>query len=478
MPPEPPKHASPCAMASVVASAVTIAWPGAGAERTALDDFVAAPTPDYTYRVVTSQRRPGVTVHVLHLASQTWRTGRDVDRILWRHWLAVAVPDQVEHSTAFLRISGADNSHTPPDADTFAFAALARDTRSVAAQVWNVPNQPLYFMADPELRERREDGILAFAMARHLESEDPTWIANLPMTRSVVRAMDAVTDLCARQQPKPVDVASFVVSGYSKRGWTSWLTAAVDPRVAAVAPIVIDCLNIQPSFKHQYRAYGHYAEAVADYVENDVLKPVEAESLDDVLDIVDPYAYRDRLTMPKLVLNSTGDQFFLPDAWQFYWEELTGPKYLRYVPNTDHSLGGSDAEQTVATFYQAVLNMRKAGDSDAPPLPRFTWKRTGPGSLRVQALDRPARVRLWQATNPSARDFRLQTIGKAWRNTTLQSSDDGVYAADIPEPAKGWTAFLIELTWGESDSGRAPITLSTGVCVTPTELPHELPQAR
>jgi PhoPQ-activated pathogenicity-related protein len=33
-------------------------------------------------------------------------------------------------------------------------------------------------------------------------------------------------------------------------------------------------------------------------------------------DIIDPYNYRDRLTMPKLVVDSGGDEFFmLDDNW-------------------------------------------------------------------------------------------------------------------------------------------------------------------
>jgi len=73
--------------------------------------------------------------------------------------------------------------------------------------------------------------------------------------------------------------------------------------------------------------------------------------------IEDPYSYRDRFTMPKLIINSTGDQYFLPDSSQFYFDALPGEKYLRYVPNTKHSLN-SDARESLIAFYDAVLRGR------------------------------------------------------------------------------------------------------------------------
>jgi PhoPQ-activated pathogenicity-related protein len=47
--------------------------------------------------------------------------------------------------------------------------------------------------------------------------------------------------------------------------------------------------------------------------------------------IEDPYSYRDRLTMPKFIVNASGDQYFPPDSSQFYFGDLPGEKYLRYV---------------------------------------------------------------------------------------------------------------------------------------------------
>ena len=60
--------------------------------------------------------------------------------------------------------------------------------------------------------------------------------------------------------------------------------------------------------------------------------------------------------MPKYLVNATGDQFFLPDSSQFYFDDLKGEKYLRYVPNREHSMRGTDAFENVQAYYESFLN--------------------------------------------------------------------------------------------------------------------------
>src|SRR5262249_44261244 len=135
----------------------------------------------------------------------------------------------------------------------------------------------------------------------------------------------------------------FVVSGGSKRGWTTWTTAAVDKRVVAIVPCVIDVLNVGASMAHHYGAYGFWAPSVGDYTAMRIMDWAGTPEHAALLKIEDPYNYRSRLTMPKFIINAGGDQFFLPDSSQFYFNDLPGIKYLRYVPNADHSLRGTDA---------------------------------------------------------------------------------------------------------------------------------------
>jgi PhoPQ-activated pathogenicity-related protein len=425
---------------------------------TVLDDYVAAPEPNYTYSMVNTIPGSGYTGYVLDMISQDWRSITEVDRTLWQHWLTVIVPDTVSSDTAFLFIDGGDNGGPAPDSVDSDLALAAVSTQTVVAHLEMVPNQPLYFT--DESQPRHEDAIIAYSWDKYLTSGDPNWLAQLPMTKSAVRAMDTVQDFCANLGQEAITIDDFVVSGASKRGWTAWLTAAVDSQVAAVMPIVIDMLNMEKSFRHHHAAYGYWAPAVNDYEEMGIFEWFGTPEIESLMEIVDPYEYRNRLTMPKFMINSTGDQFFLPDSAQFYFQDLPQEKYLRYIPNTDHSLDWS-AYFSMLVFYQSVL--------DSLTHPQFSWIVQEDGSIVVQTIDAPTQVNLWQATNYTTRDFRLETIGAVWTSSPLSDQGGGVYIAHLPEPPSGWTAFFVELIY---DSGlTTPYKFTTEVSVVPYYLP-------
>ncbi|MBK9171065.1 MAG: PhoPQ-activated pathogenicity-related family protein [Bryobacterales bacterium] len=428
---------------------------------TALDRYVAAPDPHYRYEVAGNQEAGGVRVFTVQMTSQAWRSADEVDRPVWTHTMFIAVPAEVKHRTGLLYITSGSNDGRVRPVDSWV-PGLARDTSSVVAVLRMVPNQPLTYAGDG--KPRWEDASIAFTWSKFLNGGDDRWPMRLPMTKAAVRAMDTVTDFCRKPEAGGHTVNRYVVTGASKRGWTTWSVAAVDKRVAAIIPVVIDTLNVEKSFLHHFRSLGFWAEAVRDYENEKIMTWMKTPRMRKLLEIEDPYAYRDRLTMPKFIVNSSGDQFFLPDSSQFYFDELKGEKYLRYVPNTDHSLQGSDAIEGVSTCYAAFL----AGT----PRPRFSWKLRSDGAIEVRSQDRPRVVRVWHAANPAARDFRMQTIGPAYRSAPVEGKD-GVYVARVPEPAQGWVAFFVELIF---DSGlRHPFKFTTPVRILPDRLPYPEP---
>jgi PhoPQ-activated pathogenicity-related protein len=338
------------------------------------------------------------------------------------------------------------------------YTDLAATTGTVVAELRMVPNQPLVFTGE---RPRAEDSLIAYAWDKFLQGGDEQWLPRLPMTKAAVRAMDTVTAFIGSRPGGGARVDRFVVGGGSKRGWTAWTTAAADSRVVALIPAVIDLLNLEKSFDHHYRAYGFYAPAVKDYEDMRIMDRQGTARYRALLRIVEPYEYRDRFTMPKFLVNAAGDQFFLPDSSQFYFDDLPGEKYLRYIPNTDHSLRNSDARDSLAAFYESIVRGTRR--------PQFSWKIEKDGTIRVTTADRPSAVKLWRATNPEKRDFRLATIGAAYQSSDLADDGKGAYVARVPRPVKGWTAYFVELAF--PSGGRYPFKFTTAVKVIPETLP-------
>jgi PhoPQ-activated pathogenicity-related protein len=135
------------------------------------------------------------------------------------------------------------------------------------------------------------------------------------------------------------------------------------------------------------------------------------------------------------------------------------------LPNTDHSLKGSDAGESAFAFYEALVTGR--------PGPKFSWRFEADGSIAVDTEARPISALLWQAINPNARDFRLEAIGPAYRSAPLAASGEGSYRAPSPAPARGWTAYFVELSF--ASGGHFPFKFTTAVRVAPEILPFGPP---
>ena len=430
------------------------------ASGTPLDDYVAAPDDSYTYSVIKTVSGMGYTAYILEMTSQSWRSKDEVDRTLWKHWLTIVKPANAVGDKTLLYINGGSNNRSAPDSPDNMLIGLAISAGSVIADLKMVPNQPLMFPDGG--RPRSEDGIIAYTFSKYIATGDKTWPLLLPMVKSAVRAMDTIQSHLKSLDSGALDIKQFVVSGGSKRGWTTWLTAAVDKRVVAIAPAVIDVLNMDEQMRHHFAAYGFYSDAIADYGEMKVFERLDTPEGQALVKFIDPYEYRDRYAeIPKCLINSSGDQFFLPDSAQFYFHDLPGEKFLRYVPNTDHGLGRSDAMQSLLVFYQSILKNA--------PRPKFSWSVKDDGSIEVKTTTTPKAVKLWQATNPKARDFRLEIIGPVWKSTDLAAGSNGKYVAKVPEPDNGWTAFFVELTF--ASGGPFPYKFTTEVHVVPETLP-------
>ncbi len=401
----------------------------------ALENFVQQPDSSFTWKKVDASKSDGFTITHLKLTSQTWH-GQ-----VWTHDLQIFRPRTVRNpGIAALYITGDGRGQD----DFWIAKTIAERGGAVFAILTCVPNQPL-------CGGRREDALIAYTFDQYFHTGDESWPLLFPMVKSAVRAMDAVQAWAAselRQQIK-----RFVVSGASKRGWTAWLTGAMDCRVCGLVPVVIDLLNINAQIAWEQAVYGRVSEELHDYTNigltTHLNEPREAE----LLRWVDPYTYRSRYTMPKLLLLGTNDRYWTVDSLRHYWDALPGPKFIFQMPNAGHRLeGGEDAVQTVAAFFQMI--------ADGEELPKMDWQLTDT-SLTVNVNRHAKSIRLWTAASPT-RDFR----DAKWKSSELPIRIGSSHAtAEVDPPAKGYRAFMCEavLTTSTGQTYR----LSTPAWVTP-----------
>ena len=348
-----------------------------------LREYVSSGKGDFQWSKQSETQAGEVKIVTLKVRSQTWRG------LPWEHSVQIFLPNKITHAkTALLLITG----DGPGPNETVLGAAIAPRLEAPAVILYNVPNQPL-------LGGKREDDLIAHTFQEFLESGDDTWPLLFPMVKSAVAAMDAAQEFSRKDLGQAIE--DFVVTGASKRGWTTYLTAATDPRVRALAPIVFDNLNFNKQMPRQLALWGKYSEQIEDYTRRGLQQKIDAPSGKKLVSMVDPWYYRADLKQPKLLIHGANDRYWATDATSLYWNDLPDPKYLLAVPNAGHGI--SDRERvlnTMTAFFHASAANRK--------LPRLDAKyeqRNGKVEIRVTASEEPSGVRVWSA-RAADMDFR------------------------------------------------------------------------
>lgn len=445
-----------CAVAAVC-FVVTCIVPAAALEREplsgALAEYVARPDNSYGW----SKRSEGSVLTCqyaeLILTSQTWRG------IPWKHQLFILKPAQVDPAAkhGLLMIAGGNWNDKIADPATQLklpgeaqiLALVAEQLKLPVAILLHVPQQPIF-------DGKREDQIIAYTFREFLKTGDATWPLLEPMTKSAVRAMDATQE--AMKKEWGLDIATFTITGASKRGWTTWLTGAVDDRAVAIAPMVIDMLNMSQHTKLQRESFGgEPSEQIDDYRGLDKL--IDTPRGAALRKIVDPWEYRQRLTQPKLVILGTNDRYWPLDSCDLYWNDLVGEKHLIYVPNNGHGL--PDRARLIAG-----LNVISRRVVTGQPLPKLDWGFTAADEhvqLRITSDVQPSRVKIWSAT-AKTRDFR----DSPWTESEAADSASS-FIHRQPVPADGYAAFLGEAVYNEGTDQQ--FWLSTNVRIVPSGNP-------
>jgi PhoPQ-activated pathogenicity-related protein len=402
--------------------------------RANLDGYLIRPEPAFSWKLKDQQSTEAGTVYLLHLVSQTWHG------ITWEHQIQVYHPKgAAPQSRLLLMITGGSGNAGDGKLDLSRAGLnleIAKRLQAPFAVLTHVPNQPL-------LGDKKEDALIAETFVRFLETKDETWPLLLPMTKSALKAMDALQQFAQQEWKSPVK--QFILTGGSKRGWTSWLAGASgDTRIMAIAPLVIDTLNMQAQLPHQVETLGGYSEMIGDYTGRKLVPMPNTPEAKKLWSMVDPWIYRDRLQMPKLIVNGNNDPYWSTDALNLYWNDLKGDKWVIYVPNAGHDLrqkqrlGLDQARHVInglAAFARHQIHDR--------PMPKLQWKHedvNGNLRLTVDCQPPPAGGRLWVAHAPT-RDFRQAK----WVEHPA-TCKDGKLVGEVKPPADGFLAF-----YGETD---------------------------
>lgn len=372
-------------------------------------DYLASRDDSYSWRF----ENRGFKYLDISLTSQTWHEHP------WHHTLALVQPKRLAHKgSAVLVITGwVANPSDMEDAQE-----IADQSGMATAVLFDIPNQPLFNL--------REDDLIANTFEKYIESGDATWPLLFPMAKSAIRAMDAL-EAATKTSANPL--TRFVVTGESKRGWTTWLVGASgDPRVIGIAPMIIDNLNLAAQMPHQLRLWGKYSEMIEAYTRLGLQSKTSTPRGFRLSQIVDPYSYRDRIKAPTLIVNGSNDPYWATDALSLYWPGLREPKSVLYVPNAHHDLGDKKlAWATLAAFARSA-----AGEFAWPSV---SWNYRAENLTVSVRGPIPKAARLWEAGSDTM-DFRQSpfSVSQSWKPTSRKTTQL------LPKPTRN-RAFFVEL---------------------------------
>jgi len=409
-----------------------------------LADYVATRDPSTAVEPLGGGEMAGGRWRTCRLTSQTWKG------VPWIHELSMFLPADVRDTKRMLLwIDGGSGAKVPTGrvaepTDSFRIlAAVANASGLPAAVVRQVPFQPMF-------GNLHEDGLIAHSFVEYTKTGDPTWPLLLPMVKSAVEAMTAASAQAREHWNAAID--EFVVTGASKRGWTTWLSAAVDDRVKGIVPMVIDMLSLSDHVKLQVASFGRMSDELEDYTSRGIEKLFATPRGRELAEIVDPYSYRDRYTMPKVIALGTNDPYWPLEACSLYYDGLPGPRWVSYCPNAGHGLPTPRVAALVAAMGRHVAGIE--------PLPPIEWRfeeTAGGGADCFVACDtRPERVTLWTAASPT-RDFRQAR----WSSEPVDDAGPE-WRVPLAAPRTGYAAGLVELEFAREP---VPLVLTSGVRV-------------
>jgi len=405
---------------------------------TALESYLDIEDNAYAWELKDTYKLDNVTAYDLLLTSQKWREHT------WKHQMTILVPKEVAYDGGLLFITGGSLKDGMPkwtskeDSDkTKPFAHIAQKNKAIVSIIRQVPMQPLY---DGDLVE---DQLISFTLHNYKNDKDLTWPLLFPMVKSAVRGMDAIQEFSKEKLQK--EITRFTVAGASKRGWTTWLTGASDKRVEAIGPMVIDVLNMPVSLDYHLTAWNEYSVQINDYIKLEIPQTVNTPDGNVLTEMIDPYSYREKLTMPKLIFIGTNDEYWPVDAVKNYIKDIPGENYIHYTPNAGHNLdGGESALKALSGFWGQTLTKKPYANMNY----ELSTDQSSATLSVVSDSEDFNNAYLWSADSVD-RDFR----DEEWKSIKITLSTGKEATQKISFPKKGYKAFYIDLEYADENGG-------------------------
>ena len=130
----------------------------------------------FKWEIQDIHKADGVTLYRILFTSQKWQG------ITWNHEMTIIVPEVLKYKDALLFITGGSldkgkpNTHNWDEDLIVGLSKLSKTNMTIAAIIWQVPNQPLY-------DDLTEDALISYTLHNYLNDHDLTWPLLFPMTK-------------------------------------------------------------------------------------------------------------------------------------------------------------------------------------------------------------------------------------------------------------------------------------------------------
>lgn len=189
----------------------------------------------------------------------------------------------------------------------------------------------------------------------------------MPMVKGTFQCMKAAQEFIKERDLGDLE-DGWVVSGASKRGWTSFMVGSTEQslvKIAGIVPLVPIVPDMVKEAHVQWQSYNGFSFAFSDYANAGIIGQLDGDLNHQLMEMIDPIYFNERLDkIPKLVGLSSDDEFMQFDWTGIYWDKLGGEKHLMITKNAEHAMFTNlgPIGSTINTFMRSIGAKHTAKD--------------------------------------------------------------------------------------------------------------------